>query len=961
MNLASSQPLAKPASTKARHTALKHLRRSVWIFYVAATVMLLLTVAWLTREDYRNTLAATERQALSLARSLDEHIARSFVSVDQAMQNVAEDIERAGGIERVDEHWLFERIKSKVEHTPQIRAIIAMDANGVLRAHGLEYPTRRVHLGDRAYFGYHQSNIDPRLRIGEPIISRTDYKWLLPLTRRINLSDNRFDGVLLSGVEPDYFLRFYDALQLERGTRIEVLRNDGVVLLNHPQDIHRLGSNLRDIEPDSYELLLRLRHGFIRASTPHGDVFIAQLQSSSPLPLIVRVNHDASRVLRKFHADARIRIGSAVLALTILSIMLYLLLGQIRRLEQSEARLRLTQYAVDESPDMVLWCDQTGRLHYSNTRLEETIGYLPEKLRGIVLDQLLGQQGGGWQAILQAYTEQQRIHTEGQLHCQDGREIPVDITVSRLSTDNQSLYCVILRDVSERRAAQQELRRHRDHLQDLVVEQTREIRNILDASPLAIMLSVNEQVRLVNPAFERMFGYEQAAISGLPEQLVHLSSEHYNGLRGSLNSRISMGGTFRSEVQLRRRDGSSFWATLFARALEPRELERGVVFIIEDVSAQRSAAQALRQSEQIKRSVLDTAADSFALIDAQRNFVDVNQALCRQTGIPRGMLLGQTPEAVWGEARARRIFPADEYTLKAAEEIELPVAGSSQAHAFVVKRGLIPGENGEAGYTFAFFTDIQYRKEVERSLAEARDLAEAGSMAKSRFLTNMSHELRTPMHAILSFAEIGRTSSSTSSNPDHARYFERIEHAGKRLLTLLNDLLDLSRMEADHMSYEKHRNDLGSTIQVAISELSSLINTKKIRMNTPEEGLAVVARFDKARLTQVVVNLLSNAIRFSPQGGVITITLLHRERLSDGRAAVGFSVHNQGPDIASEDLERIFESFVQGRVDGTNPGTGLGLAISRRIIQDHGGSIRAHNHAEGGAIFTVKLPAEELV
>ena len=957
MNPARSNTLAR-ASNKPPHTALNQLRRSIWIFYVAAIVMLVLAVAWLTREDYRNTLAATERQALSLARSLDEHLARSFVSVDQAMQNVAEDIERAGGIERVDEHWLFERLKSKVEHTPQIRAIIAMDANGVLRAHGLEYPTRRVHLGDRAYFSHHQKNIDPRLRIGEPIISRTDYKWLLPLTRRINLADNRFDGVMLSGVEPDYFLRFYDALQLERGTRIEVLRNDGVVLLNHPQDIHSLGSNLRDTEPESYDLLLRMRHGFLRATTPRGDAFIAQLQSNSTLPLSVRVSHDATRVLRKFHADARIRVGSSILALIILSIMLYLLLRQIRRLEQSEARLRLTQYAVDESPDMVLWCDQAGRLHYSNTRLEETCGYAPAQQSGLVIDQLLGQQGGGWQAILQAYTEQQRIHTEGLLRCQDDRQMPVDITVSRLNTDQRPLYCVLLRDVSERHAAQQELRRHRDHLQELVVEQTREIRNILDASPLAIMLSVGEQVRLVNPAFERMFGYEQAAIAGLPEQLVHLSSEHYNSLRGSLNSRISMGGTFRSEIQLRRRDGNSFWATLFARALEPRELERGVVFIIEYVSAQRTAAQALRQSEQIKRSVLDTAVDSFALIDTQRNFVDVNQALCRQTGIPRGMLLGQTPEAVWGEARARRIFPADEHALRNADEIELPVAGSSQPHAFVVKRGLIAGENGEAGYAFAFFTDIQYRKEVERSLAEARDLAEAGSVAKSRFLTNMSHELRTPMHAILSFAEIGRT--STSSKPDQARYFERIEHAGKRLLTLLNDLLDLSRMEADRMSYEKHRHDLGSTIQVAISELSSLISAKKIRVDAPEEGLAVVARFDKARLTQVAVNLLSNAIRFSPQGGVITITLLHKERLPDGAAAVGFSVHNQGPDIAAEDLERIFESFVQGRVDGTNPGTGLGLAISRRIMQDHGGSIRAHNHAEGGAIFTVKLPAEEL-
>ncbi|KAF7598146.1 MAG: hypothetical protein CGU28_13740 [Candidatus Dactylopiibacterium carminicum] len=330
--------------------------------------------------------------------------------------------------------------------------------------------------------------------------------------------------------------------------------------------------------------------------------------------------------------------------------------------------------------------------------------------------------------------------------------------------------------------------------------------------------------------------------------------------------------------------------------------------------------------------------------------------MCRMIGIPRSMLLGQTPEAVWGDVLARRIFPMD-FSQGGQEELELPVAGSEMLHAFLIKRGSLGNEQGEASHRFAFLIDIQHRREVERSLAEARDLAEAGSQAKSRFLTNMSHELRTPMHAILSFAEMGRQRAAGDESSHLGRYFERIENAGRRLLSLLNDLLDLSRLEADRMTYEKQRHDLVATIQGAIAEISALLQTKHLRIFA-EDHEPLIAVFDRARITQVLVNLLSNAVRFSPENGSIRIELVTKHIDANGRHMMGFSVHNLGPAIAAEDMERIFESFVQGS-HNAGGGTGLGLAISRRIMHDHGGSIQASNHPDGGAEFTVLLPAEE--
>ncbi|MDP5239703.1 PAS domain S-box protein [Uliginosibacterium sp. 31-16] len=937
---------------------LRRLRHGVLFFYFLTLLMVLLATAWLSLQDYRNTLQEAERQSLSLARSLEEHTTRSLVSVEQAMQNLVEDFGRAGGVERMDEHWAHERLKSKVELTPQIRAIIAMDAKGILQAHGLEYPTRRVNLSDRTYFSYHQNRNDIRLRIGEPIISRTDYKWLIPVTRRINTPDNSFGGVMLSGVEPDYFLHFYDSLHLDRGTRIQLMRSDGILLLNYPLDITLLGTNLRDNDPDGFARLQASNTAFLPKPRESGKQFIAQL-ASADMPIVVRIITDGDHVLAKFSQDTRVRIASATLVLLIMTSMLFLLLRQIHRVEDSESRLHLTQFAVDESPDMILWCDQNGRVRYANRRLAELSQHTPTELLGLAFADLIGNGDLRWEKLHAELQAQQRLNLESVLRRKSGALVPVELTLSLIADKQRQYLCITARDITERHAAQQELRRHRDHLQDLVAERTAEIRTMLDANPLAIVLSVHDHMQLVNPAFEALFGYSMNSISGLPESLIHASAASHSTVRSAIQSRISLGGTYRGEAELRRSDGSLFWAMLFARAVQPDEPERGVIFIIEDVSAQRAAALALRQSEQLKRSVLDTTTDGFALIDHQRRFVDVNQALCRQLGISRITMLGQTPETIWSEPLASQIFPKQpgRQEQPAQLEVELPVH-DGQKHPFLVSHGVIHGERGEIEHTFAFLTDIAYQKEIERSLVEAKDAAETANHAKSIFLTNMSHELRTPMHAILSFSEMGLQKTQVPQEADLARYFERIQNSGKRLLTLLNDLLDMSRMEADKMRYDKARHFLQNTLQAAATEVSSLLSAKRLSIEINDKLPRIAAVYDRVRITQVIINLLSNAIRFSPPGGCIHIAGLH-ETADDGTSWVGFTLRDEGPGIPQAELERIFDSFEQSSQSQPVGGTGLGLTISRRIMLDHGGSILASNHPDGGAVFTVRLPGEQ--
>jgi PAS domain S-box-containing protein len=245
-------------------------------------------------------------------------------------------------------------------------------------------------------------------------------------------------------------------------------------------------------------------------------------------------------------------------------------------------------------------------------------------------------------------------------------------------------------------------------------------------------------------------------------------------------------------------------------------------------------------------------------------------------------------------------------------------------------------------------------EEQQGQLIEAIKLAEQANILKTQFLANMSHELRTPMHSIITFARQGAERIAKWSLDDHLENLTLIRESGERLLALLNDLLDLSKLEAGAVVYDFVENDLVALAKQATTELNSLAEEKNIILILQPDEAAMPARCDRSKIMQIIINLLSNAIKFTPDGKLVTI------RITEDKAPEGYiylKVIDQGVGIPPDELEKIFDKFIQSSKTRTGAGgTGLGLAICREIALAHNGSIVAANNPDVGASFTLTLP-----
>jgi len=381
--------------------------------------------------------------------------------------------------------------------------------------------------------------------------------------------------------------------------------------------------------------------------------------------------------------------------------------------------------------------------------------------------------------------------------------------------------------------------------------------------------------------------------------------------------------------------------------------------LIKQIKAEKEGAL---KSDAAKSKLLQLVLDSIPTRvfwkDKKLNFLGANTLFAKDAGYktPKEIIGKSDFDMAWKDQEAE-LYQADDRSVMEKNQAKLgyeesqttPDGGSIWRQANKIP---LLDDDGSVFGILGTYEDITKRKLVEEELSIAKDAALQSNIAKSEFLANISHELRPPLHGILSFSQFGIKKINSASPEKLLQYFLNIEVSGSRLLVLVNDLLDLSKIEAGQMDLNIQKTNLVEVFNRCQLEQQQRVKDLGLTVEINIPSNLVVGVFDAVRIGQVITNILSNAIKFSPKNSVLTATIeINRDK------SLLFTLKDSGIGIPEEELEDVFDAFVQSSKTNTGTGgTGLGLAISKQIISAHNGRIWAGNNEGGGVIFCFTLP-----
>ncbi len=473
--------------------------------------------------------------------------------------------------------------------------------------------------------------------------------------------------------------------------------------------------------------------------------------------------------------------------------------------------------------------------------------------------------------------------------------------------------------------------------------------------------------RYISPSCEQICGYSAGEFYADPQLLtriihpedlpLYLDHTHHlsaQGIPEPLDFRICTKG------------GETHWIAHVCRPIRsPAGQALGLRATNRDITERKQAANALQDSYEALHNILVTTLDGFWRVDGQGHLIDVNPAYCQLSGYSRDELLGMRITDLEAAERSAETASRMQRIIKGGGgQFETRHRRKDGSIWHVEVSTTYSGVEG--GQFFVFLRDITERKlaaeELEKhrnnlselvisrtaELARAKEAAEAANLAKSTFLANMSHEIRTPMNAIIGLNHLMRRAGAT---PEQAARLDKVDSAGRHLLSIINDILDLSKIEAGKLQLEHADFHLSAILDNVGSILSEAARDKGLRIEVDTDAVPMWLRGDPTRLRQALINLGGNAVKFTEKGCIA----LHAKLLKNSgeELLVCFEVTDTGVGIDPEKTTLLFQAFEQADTSTTRKygGTGLGLAITRRLAQLMGGEVGVESTLGVGSTF----------
>ncbi len=497
----------------------------------------------------------------------------------------------------------------------------------------------------------------------------------------------------------------------------------------------------------------------------------------------------------------------------------------------------------------------------------------------------------------------------------------------------------IISDITERKAAEDALRVAHG-----------EMDAIFKSASVGIALTRAGRVERSNARADEMFGCEAGGLLGVTVQLL-FSTTGENTVPGAL-ARLARGETHRREKLLKRMDGSTFWCRFAGRAVDTQDPSRGNVWMLEDISEEHAAAEALRAANDEQSAIFESATSGIALI-RDRRIERCNGKLEEIFGYAKGEFLGK-PTRIW--------YASDDDHQRGGEAVYAQIArGETHRREQQLQRKdgsrfwcrlsghAVDTADASKGSVW-MLEDVTDERAAAEALREAKRIAEDATQAKSMFLANMSHEIRTPMNAIIGMSHLALKTELSAKQRD---YVAKIHNAGTSLLGIINDILDFSKVEAGKLEIEV----ADFRLDEVLDNVSSLVAQKaydkglELLFDTAP-GVPQALRGDALRLGQVLVNLVNNAVKFTERGQ-ISVAVRSLARTGD-KLQLQVSVRDSGIGMTPEQAGRLFQAFSQADGSTTRKygGTGLGLAICKRLVELMGGEIRVDSAPGEGSCFS---------